>query len=110
MVDWLSGPLKIGTWVKLDGRKLKNFTGFITAFDYEEERYSVQLTINAQGKQTNGRLWVDSENVIPTEIELDKDFLLGLIDTTLFLNKKEWFMELTSMEVLHGNHPALTKR
>jgi hypothetical protein len=110
-MDWLSGPLPIGTWVKLDGRKLKNFTGFITKFDYEEERYRVQLTINADGLRTEGSLWVDSEDVIPAVDEgIDEDFLLGLIDITLFLNQKEWFLELTSTEVSHGNHPALTKR
>ncbi|WP_335547014.1 hypothetical protein [Neobacillus drentensis] len=97
MVDWLSGPLAVGTWVTLDSGLLKNFTGFITKYNYEEEQYRIQLTLNAEGKQTEGHLWVFSENVIPAPvIELDEIDLQSLIDITLFLKEKEWFLEIAS--------------
>jgi hypothetical protein len=93
-MDWLNEPLLVGTWVKIELHMLKNFTGFITKFDHEEEQYHVQLTKNAQGKQTAGILWVESEYVVPADDE-SQYFRSGLIDTTLDLKQKEWFLELT---------------
>jgi hypothetical protein len=100
-MDWINEPLQIGTWVKLDRRMLNNFTGFIVKFDHEEDKFRVQLTKNASGNQTEGSLWVDSYELIPLEDE-SQDFLQGLIDTTLFLKQKEWFMELTSKHPLEA--------
>jgi outer membrane lipoprotein-sorting protein len=94
-MDWLNGHLQVETWVKLESRMLNNFTGFITEYDHEEDRYRVQLTKNASGGQTAGSLWVNEEDVTPIGVEIDERFLQGLIDTTLVINQKEWFMELT---------------
>jgi hypothetical protein len=88
--EWLTEMFKVGDWVKHQG-----FTAFILQCDYVMDEYRIQITKNAQGNINKGWLWVTGDTLTPAEIEQDADFLLGLIDTTLLLNQKEWFLEIT---------------
>lgn len=93
MVNDLIG---VGEWVIIAGGRFHRWVGYITKYDFEDDRYYVRLTIDSAGVVVNTGIWFDTDRLLTFEASLEKDDLLALIDLALDMNDKEWFLELSS--------------
>lgn len=88
--------IKVGDWVMIIDHRLTGYTGYINKNDVEAEQYQIKVTKDKNGKNVNGRTWVEWDQVILTNELIDDVVLSALIDLALDMNDKEWFMELSA--------------
>jgi hypothetical protein len=87
---------KVGDWVTVDSGLIKGFTGYITKYDFEDDRYFVNLTSTGNGNAINTGRWIDVELLVPAKKFKEEGDLLALIDMALDTDDEKWFLELTS--------------
>lgn len=100
-MEMVNNRISVGEWVVIDGGRFQGWTGYITKYDFEDDRYYVRLTLDSAGIAVNTGIWFDTDR-LTLKNSLIEDDLFPLIDLALDMNDKEWFLELTS-QLLFAN-------